>query len=401
MIVPSLRSLRLKRFRSLPSAQLEFDNPTFLVGQNGSGKSNVVDAIAFLSDAMSLPLQTVFDRRGGIVAVRNRSSARSRLSNLGFRAELRDLNSETKSALYAVEFQVAENHGFSVVRERCVVIRRDESRDWFDRSPALGFRSSAEALEPSLVANALALPLVGGDTRFQSVYNFLAEMRAYCIQPAALRELQYPDDGIRLRRDGCNAASALREIKRRSPKDWHLARGLLESIVPGTTDVRSRDRGNKLALEFTQDWGKSKTVTFEGRNMSDGTLRTLGILAAIFQASTPSVLVIEEPAASVYPTALGAILDLLRSASRATQVIVTTHSADLLDAEWIQDNHIRIVGWERGATRVDSVSKATRNALASRLMRPGELLRANALTAEPPMPVAGPRGLSLFEEELA
>ena len=63
---PILRSLILKRFRSIPAETVPFDNPTFLVGQNGSGKSNFVDAFAFLAEAMASPLQGVFDRRGGI-----------------------------------------------------------------------------------------------------------------------------------------------------------------------------------------------------------------------------------------------------------------------------------------------------------------------------------------------
>ena len=48
MTMPMLCNLSLKGFRSLSSAVLKFDNPTFLVGQNGAGKSNIVDAFSFL-----------------------------------------------------------------------------------------------------------------------------------------------------------------------------------------------------------------------------------------------------------------------------------------------------------------------------------------------------------------
>ncbi len=64
MSEPILRTLILKRFRSLPAEVVEFDNPTFFVGQNGSGKSNFADAFAFLAEAMALPLQTVLARAG-------------------------------------------------------------------------------------------------------------------------------------------------------------------------------------------------------------------------------------------------------------------------------------------------------------------------------------------------
>jgi predicted ATPase len=105
--------------------------------------------------------------------------------------------------------------------------------------------------------------------------------------------------------------------------------------------------------------------------MSDGTLRALGLLTAVFQKPPPSVLVIEEPEATIHPGALGAVLDLLRHASRHRQVIVTTHSPGLLDAPWIEDRHLRMVSWHEEATRVSPVSEASREALRSHL-RSGE-----------------------------
>ncbi len=124
MTVPMLDSLRLKRFRSLLSAEIELADPTFLVGQNGAGKSNIVDVFAFLADAKTSPLEAVFDRRGGIAAVRNRSSARGRPSNLGLGAVL---NAQTAPARYALELRTLENYGFEVVREQlCPLLRDDE-----------------------------------------------------------------------------------------------------------------------------------------------------------------------------------------------------------------------------------------------------------------------------------
>ena len=64
------------------------------------------------------------------------------------------------------------------------------------------------------------------------------------------------------------------------------------------------------------------------------------------------------------------------------QVVVTTHSPDILDAKWIEDRHLRILSWEDGSTRIGRASKAVRTALAEHLMGAGELLRSNALTSD-------------------
>ena len=117
--------------------------------------------------------------------------------------------------------------------------------------------------------------------------------------------------------------------------------------------------------------------------MSDGTLRAIGLLTAVFQRPVPSLIAVEEPEATIHPGALESILDLLRHASKHMQVVITTLSPELLDAKWISDRHLRIVEWTEGATRVAPVSDATRRALQDHLMGAGDLLRSSALAPAP------------------
>lgn len=68
--------------------------------------------------------------------------------------------------------------------------------------------------------------------------------------------------------------------------------------------------------------------------MSDGTLRALGILAALFQGNpdyAPTLIGIEEPETALHPAASSALREALNRASQETQIIVTSHSPDLLD----------------------------------------------------------------------
>lgn len=396
MTVPMLHSLILQRFRSFPSAKVAFDNPTFLVGQNGAGKSNLADAFAFLAEAMVSPLQSVLDRRAGLATVGYRSGPRGRRADLGLRVELNNLDEETSRAVYAFQLRGLKDYDFKVLHEQCIVTRRNGRRNWFDRSEGT-WRSSEKSLDPALESRSLSLPVVAGDTRFAAVWRFLSEMQVYRIEPSVLREMQDPDGGGRLRTDGSNATSVLREIRRESPDNWQSICDLLETIVPDTIDVKPKKLGNKLGLEFTQKWTTSSLVKFEAYNMSDGTLRALGLLAAVFQRPAPSVLVIEEPEATIHPGALGSVLDLLRHAGRFTQTVVTTHSPDILDASWIEDRHLRVISWDQGATQVTPVSETVRKALKEHLMGAGELLRSNALTAaEGSKP--DPATISLFED---
>ena len=380
-----LSQLVLRHFRSFQAEQVNFFNPTLIVGHNGTGKSNFVDALALLSEAMNSSLQTALERRGGFAAIGHRSSARGRPSNLGLAVALRNPDSQTSKAHYGFELRSLKEYGFKVVREQCALWKTDDSCVWFDRrtkNAASQWESSTGFLEPALEANALALPLVGGDSRFQAVFRFLSDMQLYRIDPDAVRSMQDPDEGIRLRCNGSNASSVLRNIQRRSPDEWTSIKELLEKMAPGLTDVRPKRHGNKLALEFTQKLATSEPVKFEAFRMSDGTLRVLALLIAVSQQPPPSLIVIEEPAVTVHPGALDALLDELRIAGRAMQVVMTTHSPDLLDAQWIEDQHIRIASWAAGISQIRPVSSAVRETLRERLMGAGELLRAEALSPD-------------------
>lgn len=376
---PVILKLLLKRFRSVPLEQISFDNPLFLVGQNGSGKSNVADAFAFLAEAMSAPLQAVFDNRGGISSVRNRSSGSSYPPNLGMAVSFGPIGDEVASGHYAFEIVARPDYGFEVKREQCIIRNVAGRQAFYDRTNQ-EFRSSIAGLSPAIERNSLCLPLVGGDARFAPVFQTLMRMRVYSIEPATLRTFQEPDSGVSLRRDGSNAASVLADIRRQSQDDLREVEEALATIVPGIKHVESAKHANKLLLRFTQEWGKSKKLSFDAHNMSDGTLRALGIILSVYQTPAPSLMVVEEPEATIHPGALGAILDLIHTASTRMQVLVTTHSPELLDAaKWIEERHLRVVAWKDGATRITGINDAARSALKEHLMGAGELLRSNAL----------------------
>lgn len=392
---PKLHSMSLTGFRSLATEEIEFDNPTFLVGRNGAGKSNLADAFSFIAEAMAAPLQTVFDRRGGYRAVASRGELSQPQDGLGVVVELRNISVWKLQATYGFVLQPHGDDGFEVQQEVCKVTQEDGSVRGFTRSET-GFSSNPEVdirepveehgelvLKPSLEHDALALPLVAGHHLCREVHDFLSGMRVYKIDPHVLQGPQSPEEGRRLFANGSNAASVLKRLGRHFPEELPNVRDLLAAIVPGMKDVSPTMHGNKLSLEFTQQLN-ADVVAFDAADMSDGTLRALGLIAAVFQRPTPPIVVIEEPELTMHPGALGAILDLLQHASERMQVVVTTHSPDILDARWIEERHLRLLEWEDGKTKVSRISDATRDILAKGVMCAGELLRSNALRAEDP-----------------
>ena len=375
-----LHHLNIVNYRSFRTEAVELDNPTFLIGQNGAGKTNFVDALAFLSEAMESPLAAVFKRRGGFESVAHRR-ARSRYATVAFRLALRNLDRSVVRASYELSVRGRRDHGLEVVRESCRIEAADGSSTSFDRrvstSHDRGFTWKGEADRPKLARATVALPLIG-DSRFEPVFEFLANMRAYSIDPLTLHSSHEHYGSRELYENGSNAASALRQIKKEAPEDWEEVCGLLSIAVPSVVEVQARKRHGELTLQFLQKLSDGK-ARFDASEMSEGTLRVLGILVAAYQRPAPSLLMVEEPESSIHPAALGVVLDVLRSATKSSQVLVTTHSPEVLDAKWIKDRHLRLVSWEEGATRVDGMAPSVKRAMSEQLFGAGELLRSNAL----------------------
>ena len=125
--------------------------------------------------------------------------------------------------------------------------------------------------------------------------------------------------------------------------------------------------------------------------MSDGTLRVLGILVALFQLSTSGawrvpLVGIEEPEIALHPGASGVLRDSLHEASRHTQIILTSHSPDLLDDDELDPDAILVVAAKAGDTTINPLGGVGRSVLYDQLYTAGELLRIGQLVPEPEQP---------------
>lgn len=391
MSIPVIRSLTIQGFRSIASERIDFDNPTFLVGRNGAGKSNIIDAFGLLGSAMSHSLPNLLSQRGGIPTVFHKEPGGTFPLEFGLGAELGDVDAAIRRGTYSFLAQATSERHFHVVRER---FWTDAAS--FDRQ---GTRSLpgpflAQLPQPHTEPDSLLLPLLSGVEHYAPAVRALSGIRAYDINPSRLRQPSAPDNGLTLRPDGSNAASVLQEIRSSSPGDFEAISEFLSAAIPYSIEVRPvLQSPSQLGLEMIQASERGK-ITLEALSASEGILRLLGLLLAIFQPVTPSILLIEEPEATVHPDGLGVVLDLLELAAQRTQVIVTTHSPEILDAKWIKDRHLRVVTWEDGSTHVRRLSEGSKRVLQQHLAGAGELLRTGALDVDSREPEAA----SLFAE---
>ena len=110
---------------------------------------------------------------------------------------------------------------------------------------------------------------------------------------------------------------------------------------------------------------------------SDGTIRLIAILAALYQSPPRTLVVIEEPERNIHPGALAVLADVIKEASTRMQVVITTHSPDLIDH--FDPDAIRVVERVDGATVVGRMDATQRGVVRDKLFTTGELLRMEGL----------------------
>ena len=111
--------------------------------------------------------------------------------------------------------------------------------------------------------------------------------------------------------------------------------------------------------------------------MSDGTLRGFAILVAASQQPPPRLLVIEEPEVAIHLGALRTLVDLLDSRADESQIMITTHSADIIDA--LPIDNVRIVWSNEDSSHIAPISEHSKDPVRRGLITSGALLRSDAL----------------------
>ena len=371
----------LRNYKSVGDCDVRLQPLTFLVGPNGSGKSNFLDALHLVRDALAGSLDNALNERGGLSEVRRRSSGHP--THFGIRLEF--VLRSGQQGHYAFNIGALSGRGYEVQTEECVIDRI--GRGAFYRIERGQIKASSEVAFPAVTSDRLALVAVSGLTAFRPLFDALTAMGFYNLNPKLMRELQKPQEGRLLKPVGENIASVIGHLERVAADQMAIIQGYLQSVVPMVHGLERKQIGPMETLEFRQEMAGAKHPwRFLAQNMSDGTLRALGVLTALFQGNrdyAPSLVGIEEPETALHPAASAALREALVRASQHTQVIVTSHSPDLLDDLGLSLDTLYAVVSEKGETRIAPLDAASRMAMRDRLFSAGELLRLNQLAPDP------------------
>jgi predicted ATPase len=226
------------------------------------------------------------------------------------------------------------------------------------------------------------LPLIAGShDSWKTILEALRLISIHQLSPQAIRSGPKIGGEERLSRDGHNAGDILKHLGV-TEKKWIEQR--LAAAVPGIREVWVKTVVGRRIIGFAQERSDGEVEQFDASVISDGTLRSLGILLALRQNPRPSIVLVDEIEDSLHPLAHGVLLDAIDVASDEFPVVVSTHSPEILDHPTARGERIRIIQWHEGTSHIYTLGQKVLDNLKPPLTV-GRLLRSNALwtAAEP------------------
>lgn len=359
-----ITSLSLRNWKSFERATLLIDQITFLIGTNASGKSNIVDALIFLSrlstgERLADVCKSI---RGGIDQIIKRGCKNTgiemtfRSNGNVYRYKLRFSITNAEAYVDAESLEMKVKNNWRNLFDTDTLRPEDPSSQItarFDKDrpgprKGISLRRDITVLSQVQGQNVLKIIKDGAKATLETFASI------YVLDPTPDRMREYVQLSESLSSDGSNVAGVIAAISEDESKDFVNRLTRYVSKLP-EKDIRKIwaervGRFKDTAMVYCrEDWGDPEdTMEIDARSMSDGTLRFIAIIVALLTRNPDSLIVIEEIDNGLHPSRAGELVYALTDIARTGDfdVLCTTHNPVLIDA--------------LGADVLDSVSCVTR-----------------------------------------
>jgi predicted ATPase len=372
-------SLQLKNWKNFRFCDIALGRRAFLVGPNAAGKSNFLDVFRFLRDLASSGggFQQAAARRGGVSAIRSLAARRDPDIEINVTAVGTD---DSPRWEYELAFNQDKLRRPRIKKER---IKRDGET-------LLTRPNDGDTQDPDRLSQT-HLEQVNVNREFRDLTSFFGSIRYLHIVPQLVRE---PDRSVGRINDPYGG-DFLEQIAKTSGRT-QLARLKriregLRVAVPQLAEIELiRDNRGTPHLRGKYEHWRPQGAWQTEEQFSDGTLRLMGLLWVAMEGGGP--LLLEEPELSLHPEVVRYLPQMFARVQRRTgrQIIVSTHSSDLLRDEGIGLDEVLLLRPRAEGTEVQ---------LASAFAEIRELLDGGSTLADAVIPRTRPdhpEQLSMF-----
>ena len=336
--IPRIEQLKVRNYRALYNLELKDITPlTVFLGPNGSGKSTIFDVFAFLSECFQSGLRRAWDRRGRFRELRTRGME----GPISFELKYRE-NPSSPVITYYLAIDEKENKPY--VAEEYLQWRRGSYGQPFrflNFKEGIGEvvsgtmpekdddRISQQLDTPDIIAVS-TLGQFASNPRVSALRRFISGWYLSYLTADHVRGTPEAGPQERLTETGDNLPNVIQYLKEQHPDRLTHVLSILSNRIPQLERVdAAMMQDGRLLL-------KIKDAPFEdpilAKFASDGTLKMMAYLAVLYDPDPPQLIGIEEPENHLHPRLLPELAEECRTASGQSQLMVTTHSPDFVDA---------------------------------------------------------------------
>ena len=356
-----LTGLKIKNFKSIASADIDFEPLTMLVGANASGKSNLINVFRFISNITTEGIDNAVALQGGIPYLANASLPKGTPIEISFTLDLSNEGwvRSTGKKTVALEIQKIDYHftlqpnlrggGYHIISDDmsltfdCLHVdltaRRDQRYTSLNaKYLLLAERKTAKAsiqlkhiftppdviddetrrtIECDIIPQVFAR-LCNEDKKELMLYRISMLLPSLFSESTFIRIFDF---------DPRELASVLNSILRTKENRKKLTT-LLNEFLPFVDGITIENNFDKSFSYKVQE--KFSNKAFHANFLSDGTVSLLAIIIALYFEELSNVIILEEPERNIHPKLLSSLLESAEDVSEEKQVIITTHNPEFL-----------------------------------------------------------------------
>lgn len=362
----SIKKIKVSNFKSFKELELELGNFNVVIGANASGKSNFVQIFKFIRDInnlgldnaislqgseyltnigiaqphqLSLQVKVVFNKFGlelaeeSVIAAMNEADYEFILKFgpkiTEFEIKKDSLNLRTEY-IHLAKAKNGKRHEGKTIGHGSLTIRNDKGIPKFTLKRPAGVKATGKDLFPTFLREKLkpkALLLQAPFFFFPPVENAFSNIAIYDFDPKLSKKAVPVAGKSELDEDGSNLSLVLKSIVENTDKKRKLS-NLIKDLLPFVDDL-STDKFADRSLLFKLRESYFPNVYFPASFISDGTVNINALLIALY-FEEKSLSIIEEPERNIHPHLISKVMDMMKDASNNKQIIVTTHSPEVV-----------------------------------------------------------------------
>ncbi len=335
-----IKKIKLHNWKNFQNCEILLSERTFVVGSNASGKSNLLDALRFLRDISKQAggLQSAVEERGGITKIR--CLAARQQTNVSITVDIGEAENELPQWRYHLDF----SHVGGGIRKSQVKINEETVYSYTQKKNII-HRSAENTDEDEETLKYTHLEQATANKNFRELVAFFQDIEYLNVIPQMVREsssVMYSN----AREDyyGRNFLEKLAKMNERTRNSYfRKINEFLKIAVPQLKELKFiKDEVGVPHLEARYVHWRAKGSKQQEMQFSDGTLRLIGFLFVLIDNN--GVVLLEELEINLHSGIVTQLPEFIakvqRSKKETRQVIITTHSYDMLSNPGISPDEV-------------------------------------------------------------